>query len=49
MLPASPSVARNRTPILEVMRDLLGEARTVLEMASGTGEHAVWLSSHLQD
>ena len=46
-LPVSPSVARNRGPILEVLRDLLGDARAVLEIASGTGEHAVWLCTHL--
>ena len=39
-LPTSPSVARNRTAILEVLRELLGDARAVLEIASGTGAHS---------
>jgi SAM-dependent methyltransferase len=37
----SPSVARNRDPILEVLRRVLPITGTVLEIASGTGEHAV--------
>ena len=37
----SPSVARNRDPILEVLRRVLPRTGTVLEIASGTGEHAV--------
>ncbi len=37
----SPSVARNRHPILEVLRRVLPRTGTVLEIASGTGEHAV--------
>jgi SAM-dependent methyltransferase len=37
----SPSVARNRDPILTVLRRLLPQTGTVLEIASGTGEHAV--------
>jgi cyclopropane fatty-acyl-phospholipid synthase-like methyltransferase len=38
----SPSAARNREPILAVLRRLLGEHARVLEIASGTGEHAVF-------
>jgi cyclopropane fatty-acyl-phospholipid synthase-like methyltransferase len=37
----SPSVARNREPLLEALRELLPERGHVLELASGTGEHAV--------
>jgi SAM-dependent methyltransferase len=37
----SAAAGRNREPILAVLRDLLPEAGTVLEIASGTGEHAV--------
>jgi SAM-dependent methyltransferase len=47
----SPSVARNRDPILTVLRRLLPESGTVLEIASGTGEHAVYFAAtfpHLQ-
>jgi SAM-dependent methyltransferase len=42
-----PAVARNREPILGVLRDCLPRSALVLEIASGTGEHAVWFSSAL--
>ena len=35
------ATARNREPILEVLRRVLPSAGTVLEISSGTGEHAV--------
>ncbi|MDH2373921.1 DUF938 domain-containing protein [Cobetia sp. 3AK] len=38
---ASPAVERNRDVILDVLRDVLAERRQVLELASGSGEHAV--------
>ncbi len=38
---SSPSAARNREPILEVLRRVLPATGTVLEVASGTGEHAI--------
>ena len=37
----SPSTARNRDPILEVLRPRLPAAGLVLEIAAGAGEHAV--------
>ncbi|TCM19565.1 uncharacterized protein DUF938 [Novosphingobium sp. PhB165] len=37
----APAVARNRDPILDVLRDVLPASGTVLEVASGTGEHAI--------
>lgn len=37
----APAAARNREPILDVLRDVLPRAGTVLEVAGGTGEHAV--------
>lgn len=37
----APATARNREPILSVLREILPERGTVLEVASGTGEHAV--------
>ena len=43
----SPSTARNRQPILEVLRPRLPERARVLEVASGAGEHAVFLASAL--
>ncbi len=38
---------RNRDPILAVLRGVLPAGGTVLEIASGTGEHAVWLAAQL--
>ncbi|MBS0332128.1 MAG: DUF938 domain-containing protein [Proteobacteria bacterium] len=43
----SPSTARNRQPILEVLRPRLAPAARVLEVASGAGEHAVYLAGRL--
>lgn len=43
----SPSTARNREPILEVLRPRLPPTARVLEIASGAGEHAVFLAEAL--
>ena len=43
----APAVHRNREPILAVLRRFLPAAGTVIEVGSGTGEHAVWLAAHL--
>ncbi|MGL4961800.1 MAG: DUF938 domain-containing protein [Inquilinus sp.] len=37
----APAAARNRDPILAVLRGVLPEAGTVLEIASGSGEHVL--------
>jgi len=42
--PDAPSCARNRDPILEVLRDHLTQPMDVLEIASGTGQHAVYFA-----
>jgi SAM-dependent methyltransferase len=42
----SPAVARNRDPILAVLRRFLPGQGTVLEIASGTGEHAAYFAPH---
>jgi cyclopropane fatty-acyl-phospholipid synthase-like methyltransferase len=39
--PFSPSSERNREPILAVLQRHLGDRRHVLEIGSGTGQHAV--------
>ncbi len=46
---SAPAAARNREPILLVLRDCLPRSARVLEIASGTGEHAVWFSSALPE
>ncbi len=40
-LPSAPACERNRDPILEVLQRHLRAARRVLEIGSGTGQHAV--------
>ena len=40
----APATERNSTPILEVLRQVLPEQGTVLEIASGTGQHAVFFA-----
>jgi hypothetical protein len=37
----APAAARNRDPILAVLRGVLPQSGTVLEIASGSGEHSV--------
>jgi hypothetical protein len=43
----APAAARNRDPILMALRPLLPERGLVLEVASGSGEHAVHLAAAL--
>jgi cyclopropane fatty-acyl-phospholipid synthase-like methyltransferase len=40
-------VSRNRDPILAVLKRVLPQTGTVLEIASGTGEHAVYFAAAL--
>jgi SAM-dependent methyltransferase len=42
-----PHVARNREPILHVLRRVLPREGLVLEIASGGGEHAAYFAQHL--
>lgn len=46
---SAPAVARNREPILRVLETLLPGRGTVLEIASGTGEHSVFFAAHLPE
>jgi SAM-dependent methyltransferase len=39
--PFAPASERNRGPILEVLRDAFADRARVLELGSGTGQHAV--------
>jgi cyclopropane fatty-acyl-phospholipid synthase-like methyltransferase len=41
----SPSTARNREPILNVLQRVLAPNARVLEIASGSGEHAVYAAA----
>lgn len=44
---SAPAAARNREPILSVLERFVEEGERVLEIASGTGEHAVFLGARL--
>ena len=43
----APATMRNRQPLAEVFRRVLPAKARVLEVASGTGEHAVYFASEL--
>ena len=43
----APATERNREAILAVLKDYLPDQGTVLEIASGTGQHAVFFAQHL--
>lgn len=42
-------VSRNRDPILGVLKRVIAPGSRVLEIASGSGEHAVYFASHLDN
>ena len=42
--PHAPACARNRDPILAVLRERFAGRRRVLEIGSGTGQHAVYFA-----
>lgn len=43
----SPAAERNKQPIFELLRQLLPERGSALEIASGTGQHVAWFAAHL--
>jgi len=46
---SAPAALRNRDPILDVLRGVLPRHGDVLDIASGTGEHAVHFARHLPE
>jgi hypothetical protein len=44
----APATERNREPILEVLLEVLPSTGTVLEVSSGTGEHAAYFAPRLK-
>jgi len=47
MLTSSEACERNKGPILAVLQQHLGASRALLEVGSGTGQHAVHFATHL--
>jgi hypothetical protein len=47
MRPFSEASARNRAPILAVLKQVFKERRRVLEIGSGTGQHAAYFAPEL--
>lgn len=45
--PNAPSTEKNRDPILAVLRELFADRRNVLEIGSGTGQHAIHFCAQL--
>jgi SAM-dependent methyltransferase len=45
--PNAPSTEKNRDPILAVLREVFADRRQVLEIGSGTGQHAIHFSAQL--
>ena len=45
--PDAPSCAHNREPILEVLREHFADRQRVLEIGSGTGQHAIFFAAAL--
>ena len=47
MKPFSEASERNRGPILEILRRVFAHSRVVLEIGSGTGQHAAYFAAEL--
>ena len=46
-LPFSQACENNKAPILAVLAEVFADRSQVLEIASGTGQHATWFAGHL--
>ncbi len=44
----SESCEQNKEPILEVLQEVFKDSKTVLEIGSGSGQHAVYFAKHLK-
>jgi cyclopropane fatty-acyl-phospholipid synthase-like methyltransferase len=47
MIALSEACERNKAPILQVLRQELAQSTRLLEIGSGTGQHAVWCAPQL--
>jgi len=45
--PFSESSEQNKDPILTILRDVFSDSRRVLEIGSGTGQHAIYFGGNL--
>ena len=45
--PFSEACERNRGPLLEILREVFADRKSVLEIGSGSGQHAVHFAAHL--
>lgn len=48
-LPFSESCERNKQAIFDALKSMLDTSRCLLEIGSGTGQHAVWMAKQLPD
>ena len=49
VLPLSEACERNKDPILQILKAALHGSARVLEVGSGTGQHAVYFCKHLPE
>ena len=47
MKPYAESCDQNRDPIIQVLKHVFSHTKSVLEIGSGTGQHAVYFARHL--
>ena len=45
----TPAAERNRAPILEVWRQVMPVAGTILEVAAGSGQHGAWFAAEFPE